>query len=128
MNTEKKKPFDIKRLNEFCDLVNKGTSPTMALQIMRAAKHYYPALKTANIFWVTREGYYKALDKVTEKQYMIFSQERKKVNAERNDKYYSHLNKKKAYINYTNQTKAFNYRNEKKLSIVQRIIKSLFNL
>lgn len=128
MIMETKKPFDVKRLNEFCDLVNKGTSPTMALQIMRAAKHYYPALKKSNIFWITREGYYKALDRVTEKQYIIFSQERKRVNAERNDKYYSKLNKKKAYINYTNQTKAFNHRNEKKLSIMQRIVKSLFKL
>jgi hypothetical protein len=146
-----RKEFNIERVREFCKLVNEGNSPIKALIIMSSSTGYATPLKNAGFFWQEKDGTYKAVERIYSERYNLFVNEKKIYIKKRNDSQYSaqkqrrqkEINlteKRNSYKEYAKQANLFNQPkpkqptaqkvkpNEPKLTFIQRVVKSLFNL
>jgi len=128
-NTMKtKKKFDIERVREFCKLVNEGNTPNRALIIMRSSNGYMTPLKKAGLYWREKDGTFKAVERIHSERYQLFELE--KINYNRVMKKTPVVKQKTLFCApKQKQTIAPKMKaNESKLTFIQRIAKSLFNL
>jgi hypothetical protein len=142
MKTRKSKTFNIERVKEFCNLVNEGKTPAEALRLMNSCNGYTKPLRAAGLFWQEKDGTFKAVERIRTERYTLFLNEKLKYNKEvTNKKFYDKSTcKKNSYKEYTKQANLFNQPkpkqptaqkvkpNEPKLTFIQRVVKSLFNL
>jgi hypothetical protein len=150
MKTRTSKPFDITRVREFCKLINEGKKPNEALIKMKACQNYRNPLESAGIFWIEKDGNYKAVERIYLERYELFIEEKRKYLKKRNEVARWNKNqrasgkinsfqKRNSYKEYVKQATLFNQpkpkptpptmkANERQLSFIQRVVKSLFKL
>ena len=127
----KQQAFNIERVKEFCKRINNGETPTEALTNMKASRAYGTPLRKAGFFWTEKDGTYKAVERIYNERFELFSSERTKFN-NRN------LNRQ---LEKTRQATLFNQPKPKtttpvptmkakqtQLTFIQRVVKSLFKL
>lgn len=153
MKTRTTKPFDISRVREFCKLINEGKTPNEALIKMKACQNYRNPLESAGIFWIEKDGNYKAVERIYLERYELFIEEKRKYLKKRNEVARWNKNqrasgkinsfqKRNSYKEYVKQATLFNQPKQKQttttaptmkakqreLSFIQRVVKSLFKL
>lgn len=153
MKTRTSKPFDITRVREFCKLINEGKTPNEALIKMKACQNYRNPLESAGIFWIEKDGNYKAVERIYLERYELFIEEKRKYLKKRNEVARWNKNqrasgkinsfqKRNSYKEYVKQATLFNQPKQKQttttaptmkakqreLSFIQRVVKSLFKL
>jgi hypothetical protein len=150
MTTRKSKEFNIERVKEFCKLVNEGKTPSEALRLMNSCNGYTKPLRAAGIFWQEKDTTFKAVERIHSERYTLFLNERLKynrtINAKPNRKQRKTfqkvdiVSKRNSYKEYTKQATLFSQPkpkttnaptmkpNERQLTFIQRVVKSLFNL
>jgi hypothetical protein len=153
MKTRTTKPFDITRVREFCKLINEGKTPNEALIKMKACQNYRNPLESAGIFWIEKDGNYKAVERIYLERYELFIEEKRKYLKKRNEVARWNKNqrasgkinsfqKRNSYKEYVKQATLFNQPKQKQttttaptmkakqreLSFIQRVVKSLFKL
>jgi hypothetical protein len=150
MKTRTSKPFDITRVREFCKLINEGKKPNEALIKMKACQNYRNPLESAGIFWIEKDGNYKAVERIYLERYELFIEEKRKYLKKRNEVARWNKNqrasgkinsfqKRNSYKEYVKQATLFNQPKPKptaptmkakkrELTFIQRVVKSLFKL
>ena len=127
-----KKKFDIERVREFCKLVNEGKSPGEALRYMNTSKGYTIPLRSAGIYWTEKDGSFKALERIRLERFELFVKRKSEYNNKFHDKEKKNYRVKQSTLFCQPKPKQPTAQkvkpNEPKLTFIQRVVKSLFNL
>jgi hypothetical protein len=123
-----RKQFNIERVKEFCKLVNEGNTPSKALRLMNSCDGYINPLHQAGLYWKENDGTYKAVERIHMERYLLFTKKKNEYNELKN----LGTTKLLKQTNLFNQPKPkpapIIKTKEPKLTFIQRVVKSLFNL
>ncbi len=148
-----KKKFNIERVREFCALINLGQTPSIALKNMNSCQGYSVPLKEAGFYWKEKNGKYKAAERIRADRYLLFTEKKNEYNIKKINKVFvkqptlfcqpkekatkrltvyseARLNVLKHVQNTEQKIEGRQdvFKAENKLSFIQRVVKSLFNL
>jgi AAA15 family ATPase/GTPase len=115
---------------------------------MNTCTNYRNPLESAGIFWKEKDGTYKAIERIYLDRYELFIEEKRKyrkyrneiqlANKKKKEERVSTISKRNSYKEYAKQANLFNQpkpkpapiikTKESQLNLIQRVVKSLFNL